>query len=64
MANEPQLSFAKLPALPEQVTVGRFVIVDTGVGNVEQYVGTESGWKKITDKDVYTKDQSDERYAQ
>ena len=64
MANEPVVSFARRSSLPDQVLVGRFITLDTGTGSVEEYVGTESGWKKIVDKDVYTKAAANDRFGQ
>lgn len=53
MATEIEVTFAKSQSLPDTVPEGRLQVVDESAGatEVEAYVGTQNGVKKITDKD-------------
>ena len=53
MATEIEVTFAKSQSLPDTVPEGRLQLVDESAGTteVEAYVGTQNGTKKITDKD-------------
>lgn len=53
MATEIEVTFAKSQSLPDTVPEGRLQLVDESAGatEVEAYVGTQNGTKKITDKD-------------
>ena len=52
MATEIEVTFAKSQSLPDTVPEGRLQLVDESAGatEVEAYVGTQNGTKKITDK--------------
>ena len=53
MATEIEVTFAKSQSLPDTVPEGRLQLVDESASatEVEAYVGTQNGAKKITDKD-------------
>lgn len=50
MPTDIQVTFAKSQALPAESVEGRVQVVDDGTGKAEAYVGTETDWTKLTDK--------------